>query len=86
MRRSLCALLPLTMAFAAPVQADTVADALASASTAYAAGDLNTAAAQIATAASEIAAEFSTALLRGLIRDDTVRTQTPLGAAGKVRV
>jgi hypothetical protein len=82
MRRSLCALLPptltLTMALAAPVQADTVADALASASSAYAAGDLNTAAAQIATAASEISARQSD-LLRahfppapeGWTREDT---------------
>jgi len=78
MRRSLCALLPLTMALAAPVQADTVADALAAASTAYAAGDLNTAAAQIATAASEISARQSD-LLRahfppapeGWTREDT---------------
>ncbi len=30
-------------------------------------------------AAPEIAAEFSTALLRGLIRDETVRVQEPLG-------
>jgi len=78
MRRSLCALLPLTMALAAPVQADTVADALAAASIAYAAGDMNTAAAQIATAASEISARQSD-LLRahfppapvGWTREDT---------------
>ena len=78
MRRSLCALLPLTMALAAPVQADTVADALAAASTAYAAGDLTTAAAQIATAAREMSARHSD-LLRahfppapeGWTREDT---------------
>jgi AcrR family transcriptional regulator len=29
--------------------------------------------------ASEIAVEFSTALLRGLIRDETIRTEDPLG-------
>ncbi len=29
--------------------------------------------------AQEIAAEFSTALLRGLIRDETVRVESPLG-------
>ena len=29
--------------------------------------------------ASEVAAEFSTALLRGLIRDETIRVGTPLG-------
>lgn len=32
--------------------------------------------------ASEIAAEFSTALLRGLIRDEKVRTESPLGPSG----
>ena len=63
MRRSLCALLPLTMALAAPVQADMIADALAAASSAYAAGDLNTAAAQIATATGEISARQSDLLL-----------------------
>ena len=30
--------------------------------------------------AQEIAAEFSTALLRGLIRDETIRVESPLGA------
>jgi hypothetical protein len=30
--------------------------------------------------AQEIAEEFSTALLRGLIRDETVRVESPLGA------
>jgi hypothetical protein len=29
--------------------------------------------------AKEIAAEFSTALLRGLIRDEAIRTESPLG-------
>jgi hypothetical protein len=29
--------------------------------------------------AKEIAAEFSTALLRGLIRDEAIRTTAPLG-------
>ena len=29
--------------------------------------------------AEEIAAEFSTALLRGLIRDETIRVESPLG-------
>jgi len=56
-------LLPLTLALTGPVQADTIADALAAASTAYAAGDINTAAAQIATAASEISARQSGLLL-----------------------
>jgi hypothetical protein len=31
--------------------------------------------------AREIAAEFSTALLRGLIRDETIRADCPLGGA-----
>jgi hypothetical protein len=31
--------------------------------------------------AQEIAAEFSTALLRGLIRDESVRAESPLGMA-----
>ena len=31
--------------------------------------------------AQEIAAEFSTALLRGLIRDDNTRVESPLGEA-----
>ena len=31
--------------------------------------------------AEEIAAEFSTALLRGLIRDEQIRTESPLGSA-----
>jgi AcrR family transcriptional regulator len=33
--------------------------------------------------AQEIAVEFSTGLLRGLIRDETVRTEDPLGGAGQ---
>ena len=33
--------------------------------------------------AQEIAVEFSTALLRGLIRDETVRNEQPLGGAQK---
>ena len=33
--------------------------------------------------ASEIAEEFSTALLRGLIRDDKIRTESPLGTAAE---
>lgn len=35
--------------------------------------------------APEIAAEFSTALLRGLIRDGTIREQSPLGVPGDAR-
>lgn len=78
MRCSLCALLSLTMALAAPAQADRIADALKAASTAYAAGDLNTTAVQIATAASEISARQSGLLLahfppapEGWTREDT---------------
>ena len=33
--------------------------------------------------AQEIAEEFSTALLRGLIRDETVRAESPLGVDAK---
>ena len=33
--------------------------------------------------ATEIAEEFSTALLRGLIRDDRTRVESPLGEAGR---
>jgi hypothetical protein len=34
--------------------------------------------------AKEIAAEFSTALLRGLIRDEAVRTESPLGVGTEI--
>ena len=36
--------------------------------------------------AKEIAEEFSTALLRGLIRDEKIRVETPLGTAKKAGV
>jgi hypothetical protein len=34
--------------------------------------------------AKEIAAEFSTALLRGLIRDEAVRVESPLGVGTEI--
>ena len=36
--------------------------------------------------AKEIAAEFSTALLRGLIRDEAIRVDSPLGEATAKKV
>lgn len=77
------------LAFAAPAHADAVSDALAAATEAYAAGDLNGTAAQITTAGKELAAMQSSLLLalfpaapEGWTRTDNTDMAQGLGVMG----
>lgn len=90
MRKALSILFVSTLSLsAAPALADPVADALAAASTAYAAGDLNTAAAQITAAGKELATMQSGLLLalfppspEGWTRTDNTDMVQGLGMMG----